>query len=78
MEERTAKLKEINQQLTQQIAERVRVESQRDATLEALRESEERYRTVSELTSIRFAPKGMGWDCPLCGASWRNSTGRSG
>lgn len=49
--ERTAALQETNQQLSQQIAERVRAESHRDATLEALRQSEERYRAVSELTS---------------------------
>jgi PAS domain S-box-containing protein len=63
VEERTARLKEINQQLTQEIAERVQAEAHRDATLEALRESEERYRTVSELTSdyadaLRVEPDG--------------------
>jgi PAS domain S-box-containing protein len=61
--ERTARLKEINQQLTQEIAERVRAESHRDATLEALQQSEERYRAVSELTSdyadaLRVEPDG--------------------
>jgi PAS domain S-box-containing protein len=49
--ERTAALQETNQQLSQQIGERVRAESHRDATLEALRQSEERYRAISELTS---------------------------
>jgi PAS domain S-box-containing protein len=49
--ERTAALQATNQQLSQQITERVRAESHRDATLEALRQSEERYRAVSELTS---------------------------
>jgi PAS domain S-box-containing protein len=63
VEERTAKLRETNQQLTQEIAERVRAESHRDATLEALRQSEERYRAVSELTSdyadaLRIGPDG--------------------
>jgi PAS domain S-box-containing protein len=63
VEERTAELRETNQQLTQEIAERVRAESHRDATLEALRQSEERYRAVSELTSdyadaLRVEPDG--------------------
>jgi PAS domain S-box-containing protein len=63
VEERTARLQETNQQLTQEIAERVRAESHRDATLEALRQSEERYRAVSELTSdyadaLRVEPDG--------------------
>jgi len=63
VEERTAKLEEANRQLTQEIAERVRAESHRDAIMEALRESEERYRVVSELTSdyadaLRVEPDG--------------------
>lgn len=55
--------KETNQQLTHETAEGVRAESPGDATLEALRESAERYRAVSELTSdyadaLRVEPDG--------------------
>ena len=61
--ESTTELTRVKKKLQQEINRRIQVESERDAALESLRRSEERYRAISELTpdyagTLRVEPDG--------------------
>ena len=70
VKKRTGELKEVNKHLLQEIAERMRVE-------EALRESEEKYRTIFETTGTATVIIGEDTIISLANAEFENLSGYS-